>query len=66
MSKDIRCVHGKTIEKYCNECELEMMQDFITHNIEELTTEEAVQCIREGIMSLNELSDGLERRIKTG
>ena len=64
--KEIECVHGVSIYRTCNDCEVEMMQDFIVHNIEELTTEEAVQCIREGIMSLNELSDGLERRIRAG
>jgi hypothetical protein len=65
MSKD-KCIHGVSMYKECATCNKEMMIDFIVHNLEEITTEEAVQCIREGILTIGELNDGLERRLKHG
>lgn len=61
--RDIKCIHGVVIHKHCSTCEKEMMTDFIVHNLEELTTDEAVQCIREGILTVEELEDGLNRRL---
>ena len=59
---DIKCVHGIKIHRHCQTCEKEMMTDFVVHNLEEFTTEEAVQCIREGIITMAELEDRAKRR----
>lgn len=63
---NIKCIHGVNIYRTCITCDKEMMTDFIVHNLEEITTDEAVQCIREGILTLAELNDGLERRLRHG
>jgi hypothetical protein len=61
-----KCIHGISLYVGCKDCNKDMMIDFIVHNLEELTTDEAVQCIREGILTLGELNDGLERRLRHG
>lgn len=58
----MKCIHGVHIESHCQTCEKEMMTDFIVHNLEDFTTDEAVQCIREGIITISELEDKVMRR----
>ena len=63
---DNKCVHNVPIYKACATCEKEMMTDFIVHNLETFSVEEATQCIREGILTMDQLDSAIERRISHG
>lgn len=60
-NKFIECVHG--IKFNCKRCEHEMMQDFVVHNVENMQSYEVAQCIKEGIISFNQLDLCVEARI---
>lgn len=55
----MRCKHGQPVDLMCPSCELEVMEDFILHNIETFQPSEIAQCIEEGLVSKSQVTSTL-------
>jgi hypothetical protein len=49
------CSHGIEVGVMCGRCELEVMEDFVLHNLESLNPNEVALAIEEGVTTLNKV-----------